>query len=285
MTFFAAVFALWASGSFLAGSGSAQVMPDQNRTVEAMYISSKMLGKNGRPANLYLPSLYTPDAYNPGNEKFCNTILDALNQPWPVPKDFYKYSGPLFYSEVLTDNKFSVRWNQMLGAPYKSSKELSKTIIDIDNDGDKDIVFRSAVSPGGYHGIKFQYLFASDQVDHFEKFIGEVIDYEQIWKLEQPLFYIGYRQISHKIDMSFTWGYQPAKRKQHEKRFDAQYMNVLVINNVSYILWGGSNDITLPNNPEPIRIYKPRSYWSHEFLCEFKFNPEMLEKISTSPEQ
>ncbi len=163
MTFLRLFFYAIATGLFLTvhtGHAFAQTEPSPEITkireqqAELPRYPVDLLMKHGRPANFYKAGYFRE-----GSEGICEQLLGALNEPHPFPQRWLAdYSSIQARQDVFISNKYEVAWKELDGRPEWMR---SGAILDIDNDGELETVYRRSY---GYRGIQWGSLLYSNEL-------------------------------------------------------------------------------------------------------------------------
>ena len=124
---------------------------------EEPYVSMEDWSKQGRPANFYKIGANK-------NRRVCSLMLDALNEPAIVQKEFGafhdrtepKRPGRSTWFRAL-HSRYSIEWQPL--KHWNSNRSVERAIIDLNNDGTDEAVYREV-----WRGVKSQFLYHTIEV-------------------------------------------------------------------------------------------------------------------------
>ena len=232
------------------------------------WISTGNLREHGRPENAYTITALSID---PDEQNVCQQVFASLSKPRPPQPTFELADSTFGYTDALLGNDYSVEWTYLerdASSRYsKKGKGNSRAVVDIDNDGDQDTVYR-------FTRLRRAALFTS-----LIGYQGPPPDVEPPFNLSRA----DEIRRTHENDISKASGgisstgiylnqnsIPKGQRVQVENDFSVgQFLDVLKIDSTYYILRGGSVDTGISWHPVPIRLYRASSYREHKLLCEF----------------
>ena len=229
------------------------------------------LARDGRPSEAFVMGALS----NIDEEKaVCEAVLNSLNKASTPRENHQDSTSPFGIAEILLQNDYSIEWTYIGNDGMVSKDQIadlsSRAVVDIDNDGDDDTVYRDVRLVGastviflsGYEGYppssegphRLSHSSRITRMDENDSVADNGVIYARAYKLDQSSISDDYR-----IDLQ--QGFSQFQR--------GQYLDVLTMDGVSYILLGGSTDAAISWHPVPIRLYRAKTYREHKFVCSF----------------
>jgi hypothetical protein len=222
----------------------------------------------GRPANFYKAGYFRD-----GSNELCETVIEALNEPHHMPMGWGTSRTIQPWMEALIGNKYEVEWKELDG---RAGWVNSGTLVDIDNDGEVETVYRSDFSFKSLRWIILTYSDDTSDIYTGPEYFKDVWRWEKLSKkqLKQINSDIG----PHNNGTPFRWiardqlkidfGDYPDQPIYNWAEY-GQFATVLYVNFKYYVLVGGSHDRALKIHPVPLRLFQVIDK-QPKLLCEFK---------------